>query len=75
MDDFDVKDKRPSFWASLGLIASVLSSDLGRAVAVVGGLIVAFTALIRSGSAGANEWIFLLIAAGTFCSVALVCRK
>jgi hypothetical protein len=49
-------DERPSFWASLGVIASALTSDLGRAIAVVGALVAAFVALVRSGSSGSNEW-------------------
>ena len=69
------KDTRPSFWSSLGLIASALTSDLGRAIAVLGALVVGFSALGRSGSAGSNEWVFMTIAAATFCSLAGLCRK
>jgi len=58
------------------LIASALTSDLGRAVAVVGALAVGFSALARSAaSVGSNEWILLTIAAGTFCLLVWLCRK
>ena len=68
------KDTQPSFWASLGLIANALSSDLGRAIAVLGALVVGFSALSRSASSP-NEWILLTIAGGTFCSLAWLCRR
>ncbi len=57
------------------MIASALTSDLGRAIAVVGALVVAFTALVQSSKAGSNEWLFLDIAAATFCFLAWACRK
>jgi hypothetical protein len=35
-------DGKPSFGASLGLLASAIATELGRVIAVVGALIVAF---------------------------------
>jgi hypothetical protein len=75
MADERSQDTQPSFWRSLGLIASALTSDLGRAVAVVGGLVVGFSAFARSANAGSSEWILLTIAAGTFCSLVWLTRK
>jgi hypothetical protein len=75
MPDEHPRDTRPSFWASLGLIASALSSELGRSVAVVGALVVGFSAYGRSANAGSNEWTLLTIAAATFCLLVWLCRK
>jgi hypothetical protein len=67
------KDSHPSFWASLGLLVSI-ASDLGRAIAVVGGLAVGFTALSRM-HYGFDDWVFLAISGAVFSSLVYLCRK
>lgn len=61
--------------AIFGMMAGLVTGELGRLIAVVGAMIVGFYSLARSSNAGSNEWAFLMISVATFCSLVWLCRE
>jgi hypothetical protein len=68
-------DTKPSFFRALGQLAEVLASDLGRAIAVVGGLVAGFLSISKAQQTATNDWALLGVAGAIFVALAFVCRR
>jgi hypothetical protein len=71
-EDLDISRTHPSLGWLLGALIPIVIA-LGRAVAVVGALIVGFACLGRGG--GGADWHFYAVAGAVFCALAFICRK
>ena len=72
----DVPDKnKPPFFRSLGAFIALLAEDLGRSLAVLGGLWVGVVCVRKAEASNVNDWLLLMIAALTFSSLVLLCRQ
>lgn len=64
-----------SFFLTFGRFVGLLSSDLGRACAVVGALFAGFVALNKGWDGNTSTWPYLAVAGATFVGLAFVCRR
>jgi hypothetical protein len=72
----DRKGTPSTLWEGLGRIAGLLAGDLGRVIAVVGGLLTGFTALSTAWDLPRPErWPLLTVAGATFGALAWACGR
>jgi hypothetical protein len=71
----ETSETKPSFFRSLGELFGILARDLGRALAVLGGLWTGFHCASKASDANANDWLLFSVAGAIFVSLAFVCRK
>jgi len=68
-------NETPSFFRTLGEFFGLLAGDLGRAIAIFGGLWVGFLCISKAQEHRVNDWVYLTIAGGVFLCLILLCRK